>query len=197
MAGYARYTALLDACVLYPLAVADSLMSLATAGLFAAKWTRQIEREWMAALEEQRPDLKGKLEVRRDYMREAIPDWEVSETGWVALVNSYELPDPDDRHVLAAAVAGHADCIVTANLRDFPPEVLAAYGIEVVNPDRFIINQWDLEPLAAMAAFKCMRARWKRPAATPEDFAQALERNGLAATDLPPVLVRSAGRVRG
>jgi len=61
VAGHARYTALLDACVLYPVAMADALMSLATAGLFAAKWTTKIESEWIAALEEQRPDLKGRL----------------------------------------------------------------------------------------------------------------------------------------
>jgi predicted nucleic acid-binding protein len=182
MAGNARYTALLDACVLYPVAMADSLMSLATAGLFAAKWSTMIELEWIAALEEQRPDLKGKLEFRRDCMREAVPDWEVSKTAWEPLVSSYELPDPNDRHVLAAAVAGHADCIVTANLRDFPVGIVGAYGIEVVDPDRFIINQWDLDPVTAMTAFKHMRARRKRPQATAEDFAQALERGGLPAT---------------
>ncbi|MGH8777803.1 PIN domain-containing protein [Paraburkholderia sp.] len=182
MAGYARYTALLDACVLFPLAITDTLMSLATAGLFAAKWTQRIEYEWITALEEQRPDLKGKLEIRRDSMREAIPDWEVPEAVWTPLTDSFTLPDPDDRHVLAAAVAGHADCIVTANLRDFPPQIAAGYGIEIVDPDRFVINQWDLDSLTAMSAFKRMRARWKKPEATPEDFARALERNGLPAT---------------
>lgn len=182
MAGNARYTALLDACVLFPIAITDSLMSLATVGLFAAKWTRQIEQEWIAALEEQRPDLKGKLEFRRDNMRQAVPDWEVPEAAWTPLVASYNLPDSDDRHVLAAAVAGHVDCIVTANLRDFPSDIVGAYGIEVVDPDRFIINQWDLDPIVAMTAFKHMRARRKKPESTPEDFAQALERNGLPAT---------------
>jgi hypothetical protein len=58
MAGNARYTALLDACVLYPIAMTDSLMSLATAGLFAAKWTTRIEQEWIGALEERRPDCR-------------------------------------------------------------------------------------------------------------------------------------------
>lgn len=72
MAGHARYTALLDACVLYPLAMADALMSLAIAGLFAAKWTARIESEWIVALEEKRPDLQGRLGFRRDQMREAI-----------------------------------------------------------------------------------------------------------------------------
>lgn len=182
MAGNARYTALLDACVLYPIAMADALMSLATAGLFAAKWTTRIEQEWISALEERRPELKGRLGVRRDSMREAVPDWEVPETAWQALLDGLQLPDPNDVHVLAAAIAGHADCIVTANLRDFPTEIVAPYGIEVVDPDRFIINQWDLDPLVAIAAFKHMRARWRKPQATPEDFAQALERGGLPAT---------------
>jgi predicted nucleic acid-binding protein len=182
MAGNARYTALLDACVLYPIAITDSLLSLATAGLFAAKWTTRIEQEWISALEERRPELKGKLGVRRDSMREAVPDWEVPESAWQALVGGLRLPDPNDVHVLAAAISGHADCIVTANLRDFPTEIVAPYGIEVVDPDRFIINQWDLDQLAAIAAFKHMRARWRKPQATPEDFAQALERGGLPAT---------------
>ncbi|MCA8298789.1 PIN domain-containing protein [Burkholderia sp. AU30198] len=182
MAGYARYTALLDACVLFPIAVADSLMSLATAGLFAAKWTQRIELEWISNLEEFRPQLTGKLNVRRDSMREAVPDWEVAESAWIPLAGNVTLPDPDDQHVLAAALAGHADCIVTANLRDFPAEAVSPYGIGIIHPDRFIINQWDLDPIGAMSAFKRMRARWKKPQATPEDFAQALERNGLPAT---------------
>jgi predicted nucleic acid-binding protein len=182
MAGNARYTALLDACVLYPIATTDALLSLATAGLFAAKWTREIEREWIAALEQRRQDLQGRLEVRRDAMRDAVPDWEVPEVAWAPLVAGYNLPDANDRHVLAAAVAGHADCIVTANLRDFPAEIVRAYGIEVVDPDRFIINQWDLDPLIAMASFKRMRARWRNPQATPENFARAFEQSGLPAT---------------
>ena len=74
MAGQARYTALLDACVLYPLAMTDALLSIATTGLFAAKWTTRIEEEWIAALERRRPDLIGRLEVRRHSMREAVVD---------------------------------------------------------------------------------------------------------------------------
>lgn len=184
MAGHARYTALLDACVLYPLAIADALMSLAHTGLFAAKWTQRIEQEWMTSLEADRPDLKGKLDIRRDSMRIAIPDWEVPENAWAPLVEGCHLPDPNDRHVLAAAIAGHADCIVTANLRDFPIEIAHRYAIEVTDPDRFIVNQWDLDPLAAMSAFKGMRARRKKPESTPDEFAQVLERNRLPATAL-------------
>lgn len=182
MAGHARYTALLDACVLYPLAMADALMSLATAGLFAAKWTSRIEFEWISALEEKRPDLKGRLNVRRDQMRQAIADWEVTESAWQACAEGLRLPDPNDVHVLAAALAGHVDCIVTANLKDFPSEALEPFGIEVIHPDQFIAAQWDLDQLITVAAFKRMRARWKKPEASAEDFATAMERGGLPAT---------------
>ena len=182
MAGHARYTALLDACVLHPMAMADALMSLASAGLYAAKWSRTIESEWIASIEQRRPELTGKLTYRRDQMREAVPDWEVQERAWRSLADGLKLPDPDDVHVLAAALAGHADCIVTTNLRDFPMDVVGPLGIEITHPDQFIVAQWDLDQLVAVAAFKRMRARWKKPEATPEDFATALERTGLPAT---------------
>ncbi|WP_233261167.1 PIN domain-containing protein [Limnohabitans sp. WS1] len=156
MAGHARYTALLDACVLYPLAMTDALLSLATAGFFSAKWTTRIELEWIRAIERQRPDLVGRLDVRRDSMRLAILDWEVPEPAWVSLAQGIQLPDPDDTHVLAAAIAGHADCIVTSNLKDFPSTVLDVFGIEAIDPDTFIINQWDLDPVNAISAFKRM-----------------------------------------
>jgi hypothetical protein len=182
MAGHARYTALLDACVLFPLAMTNALLSLATAGFFAAKWTVRIEDEWIRSLEKQRPDLVGKLGIRRDSMRDAIPDWEVPEAAWASLVKGICLPDPDDAHALAAAIAGHADCIVTSNLKDFPRAALQEYGIEVIDPDTFIINQWDLDPVNAIAAFKRMRARRKKPQSSPEDFAYALEIGGLPTT---------------
>ena len=71
MAGHARYTAVLDACTLYSTVTADSLMSLAVAGLFAPKWTVRIKQEWMDAVVRGRPDLEGRLDYRRDMMREA------------------------------------------------------------------------------------------------------------------------------
>jgi hypothetical protein len=187
MAGHARYTVVLDACVLYSIAMTDALLSLATAGLYAVKWTTRIEEEWIRALENTRPDLVGKLDVRRDSMRAAIPDWEVPPAQWQCLDLAFTLPDPDDAHVLAAAIVGHADCIVTDNLRDFPTQILQDFDIEAIDPDTFIINQWDLNPVAVISAFKRMRARRKKPESTPEDFAKALEVAGLPIT---------AGRLR-
>ncbi len=182
MAGNTKYTVVLDASVLYSVIITDALMSIAVKGLYAAKWTKKIEKEWISSLEKNRPDLKGRLGTRRDCMREVIPDWDIPETSWSSLVNSLNLPDPDDRHVLAAAICGHADCIVTKNLEDFPLNITSLYGIEIIDPDQFIINQWSLECIPVMSAFKEMRARRKRPTESVEMFAQAFEKNGLIAT---------------
>lgn len=182
MAGHARYTVVIDACVFYSMLQSDAMMSLCARGLFAAKWSVRIEDEWMRALAERRPDGIDKIMRRRDTMRNVVPDWEVPEAAISPLEAGLTLPDPGDTHVLAAAMAGHADCIVTANLKDFPGALLAPYGIEAVDPDRFIINQWDLDPIQAIAAFKAMRARWKRPETSPEDFAVAFDRVGLLAS---------------
>jgi predicted nucleic acid-binding protein len=152
------------------MAMADALMSLAVAGLYAAKWTRRIESEWMRSLALRRPDLTGKLVYRRDQMRTAIPDWEVRERAWRAKVNGLVLPDPGDVHVLAAAVSGRADCIVTANLRDFPVPTLDPMKIEVIHPDTFIVSLWDLDAVVVASAFNRMRTRWRKPEASPEDL---------------------------
>lgn len=182
MAGHVRYTALLDACVLYPTTVSDALMSLSVAGLYAAKWTVAIEHEFIAGLEQKRPELVGKLGRRRDLMRAAIPDWEVAPAAFEALIPCLALPDANDVHVLAAAIAGHADCIVTANLKDFPDEVVEVHGIEVIHPDDFIVMQLDIDSVVGLSALKSMRARMKAPPRSPEEFAQLLERSQLFST---------------
>jgi predicted nucleic acid-binding protein len=182
VAGHARFTAVLDACVLFPIATADALVSLAVAGLFSAKWTVAIEDEWLAVADRRHPGLSGRFTNRRDAMRDAVLDWEVNAEGWKALAPSLTLPDPNDVHVLAAAIAGHADCIVTTNLKDFPASVLEVFGLVALHPDDFIVAQLDLDLYPALGAFKAMRARKRNPAYTAEEFAAAMERNGLVAT---------------
>ena len=129
-----------------------------------------------------RPDLVGRLDVRRDQMRAAAVDWEVPESGWRPLATGLALPDPNDVHVLAAAIAGHADCIVTPNLADFPPAALVPHGLERIHPDEFIVAQIDLDLVSTLPAFRAMRARRRNPQNTPLEFAAALERNGLVQT---------------
>ncbi len=88
-----------------------------------------------------------------------MPDWEITEVAWNSIAGSLNLPDLNDVHVLAAAIAGHADCIVTRNHQDFPPSIMAIHGIDILDPDEFIVNQWDLENVPVMAAFKGMREK--------------------------------------
>jgi hypothetical protein len=101
-------------------------MEMAAMGLFRAKWTDRIHEEWISSLLENRPDLtRNKLERTRDLMNEAVPDCLVD--GYEPLTAGVELPDENDRHVLAAAIHCSADALVTFNLKDFPPDRLAPY----------------------------------------------------------------------
>src|SRR5215813_13223617 len=125
----ATLTALFDACVLYPAPLRDLLMWLALTGLFNARWTDQIHDEWIRNVLADRPDLKAEqLERTRLLMNTKVRDCLV--TGYDDLIERLTLPDPDDRHVLAAAIRAGADVIVTINLRDFPEPTLAQFSIE-------------------------------------------------------------------
>ena len=114
-------------------------------GLVHARWTERILDECFDNLLENRPDLEAEeLERTRRLMCGAIPDCLV--TGYESRISGITLPDIDDRHVLAAAIEGGADCIVTFNLRDFPEERLEPYGIEAVHPDDFVLGFVESEP---------------------------------------------------
>ena len=182
MAGHNRYTALLDANVLYSVAISDALMEVAATGIYAAKWSNAIDEEWVRNLAKNKNRAEADFHTRRESMHDACPDWEVPEEGWKLIEPCLTLPDVNDRHVLAAAVAGHADSIVTINIKHFPASVLEPLGITALHPDEFLLQQLELEPLVVLPAFKVMRARLKNPAFTPEKFVDAMERNGLIQT---------------
>lgn len=99
-----------------------------------------------------------------------------------SVADTLKLPDPDDRHVLGAAIVGHADAIVTFNLKDFPAKALSAYNIEAQHPDDFIANQLDLRQLESLAAIKAMRARLRNPPKTAGELIATFERNQLPIT---------------
>jgi predicted nucleic acid-binding protein len=126
------FTAFLDACVLYPAPLRDLLMELAVADLFRAKWSTQVHEEWIEAVLAERADLtRERLQRTRTLMEAHVRDALVS--GYEELIESLDLPDPDDRHVLAAAIRGRADLIVTANLKDFPADRLAKWSLRFRN----------------------------------------------------------------
>ena len=180
MAGSSRYTAILDANVLYPQLLRDTLLSLAVARLYHARWTATIHGEWTRNLLLTRPDLATKLPAVVALMNSSVPDCLV--TNYEKLAESLELPDPDDRHVLAAAIVGHADAIVTFITKDFPEAVLQPYGIEVQHPDEFVVNQLQLQKIPALSAIKKMRARWTNPARPAQELITAFELRGMPMT---------------
>ena len=131
----AGFTAFYDANVLYPAELRNLLMHLALTGLFRAKWSADVHEEWICSLLQKRPDLtRDKLERTRMLMDKHAVDALV--TGYEDLIPGLQLPDKQDRHVLAAAIRCHANVIVTMNLRDFPSDVLAPLGMEAQHPRR-------------------------------------------------------------
>lgn len=172
------FTALYDACVLFPAPIRDVLMHLALTDLYHARWTNQIHDEWIGAVLEKRPDLtRAQLERTRDLMNAHARDALVAD--FEDLIPSITLPDPDDRHVLAAAIRGRADVIVTYNLKDFPGEAVAAYGIAVQHPDEFLTHTFDFAPGVVLSALQRLRLSLKNPPVAVEDYLSRLEQHEL------------------
>ena len=177
----ANFTALYDACVLYPAPLRDFLLRLAMTELFRARWTDHIHDEWIGSVLGDRQDIMAEqLERTRQLMNQAVPDCLV--TGYEELIDGLALPDPDDRHVLAAAIRCQAGVIVTYNFNDFPADVIGRYGIEAQHPDEFIVHLLDLDPGAVCSAARLQRQALKNPPKSPKEFLDTLLRQGLAGT---------------
>ena len=110
-------------------------------------------------------------------MDRAVPDCLI--TGYEELIDSLTLPDPDDRHVLAAAIVGHADVIVTWNVKDFPSESLEAFDILVETPDTFVSHVLDLGKGAALKQVANHRAALRNPPKSVDEYLDTLEAQGL------------------
>lgn len=174
-------TAILDACVLYPAPLRDFFMHLGVLDTFRARWTEAIHDEWTRNLLKNRDDLQlEQLERTRELMNAHVRDCVVE--NYEELIEKLELPDPDDRHVLAAAIHAKADAIVTFNLKDFPNENLAPFGIEAVHPDRFIVALIDENAALVISAATNQQKSLKNPPRTMAELLETLENNGLAET---------------
>jgi hypothetical protein len=174
--------AVYDACVLYPAFLRDFLVRLAIhgrrEGVCRAKWTGRIHREWIRAVLRARPELRQKLLRTRELMDRHVRGCRVQ--GYERWEQRLTLPDPDDRHVLAAALACVADIIVTFNTSDFPAVTLRPFGIVAVQPDTFAYQLLDSGIVASAAADHLSSLR--HPPMSSSDYVDALVRNGLPAT---------------
>ena len=156
-------------------------MWLGLSGLFRARWSSQIHGEWKRSLLANRLDLSAEqLDRTSQLMDEAIPDALVS--GHETLIPNLVLPDPDDRHVLAAAVRCNADVIVTFNEKDFPADILQPLGIEAQHPDEFIDNLFDLDPPTVVQTAQQQRSSLKFPPVDVDQYLESLLRQGLVQT---------------
>jgi predicted nucleic acid-binding protein len=174
----ARFTALFDASVLYSAAISYLVMETARAGIFRARWSPDIHDEWTRSLIEKRPDLDAeRIQRRREIMDQAVPDALI--TDYQDLVEAVDLPDPNDRHVLAAAIAGNADVIVTLNLKHFPADRLVRYGIESQHPDTFLIHQRGLNEQRFLQCVRRTRRRLKNPEMDVDEYLDGLRKAGL------------------
>jgi predicted nucleic acid-binding protein len=172
------FTAVLDACVLYPAPLRDLLVQMGCLGMFRAKWTEAIHSEWIEALLLKEPHRsRERLEHVRDLMNESVLDANV--TGYESLVGSLNLPDPNDRHVLAAAIRCNADAIVTFNKKDFPQSTLDQFGIEAIHPDDFICSQLSLDIVKGCSAARICRERLTRLTFTVDQYLSNLKRQRL------------------
>ena len=175
------FTAVYYACVLYPAPLRDFLMWLGLSGRFRARWSTQIHEEWKRNLLINRPDLRpDQVDRTSALMDQAIPDGLVSD--YEALIAGLHLPDPDDRHVLAAAIRCSASVIVTFNEKDFPQAALTPFGIEAQHPDLLIDNLFDLDAAAVVSAAQKQRAQLKSPPLDVDRYLDALLRQGLVQT---------------
>ncbi len=139
-----EYAALLDACVLAPMPLCDTLLRLAEhPAFYRPLWSEEILQEVGNVLENKFGYTWKQRDRRLDAMRKAFPEAAVK---LPVKLDSFDCPDKDDRHVLAAAVRGQANAIVTNNTKDFPEECLEQYGLLCQTPDEFLLHQFYLNP---------------------------------------------------
>lgn len=149
--------ALLDANVLFPTILREVLADLAAAGLFTPLWSDRILAEWRHAAARLGPEQDSVAGAEIALLRLRFPGALVADDGTRAIDEDF--PDPDDRHVVEAALAGGAQVIVTANLRDFPPRLLAGLGLSAAHPDAFLLDLFHRHPAEIRAALESARAK--------------------------------------
>lgn len=177
----ARVSVLLDANILYPASLRSVFIQLSIEGLFHVRWTDDIHREWIENLLENEPRReRAKLERTRRLMDAAIEDCLV--TDYADLIPTLNLPDPDDDHVLAAAIVGRCQAIITKDLGHFPATMFKEYGLEAVHPDQFLSRQLDAHPFKFCQALREILNQCKNPPYTIDEYLNILTQHGLKNT---------------
>ncbi len=174
-----RFKAVLDTNVVFPIVIRDLLFWLAYYELYTPKWSAHIFDEWKDVM--LRKDVSVvEAEKRIQRANKAFPDALVK--NYEVLIEHLNLPDPRDCHVLAAAIKTNANVIVTNNLKDFPQEYLASFGLTAKSADDFLTDIIDLNPEQAILAFKEMVLNRRNPAMNEFEVLDSLRKSGLTDT---------------
>lgn len=173
----AGFSVVLDACVLVPVSLADTLLRIAEYDVYRPVWSSRILAEVRGAILRVHPDLDaGRVDARLHAMDAAFEDACVN--GWEALEPGIRLPDPGDRHVVAAALCGRAQAIVTHNVADFPAKPLEDLGLHALSPDDFLLDALDLAPDVVGRVIVEQAADARRPPLAVEEVLESLRRAG-------------------
>ncbi len=174
MNQYWQLKIVLDANVLYPAPIRDLLLNIADMEIYSPKWSAIIQEEWVRNLLGKRPDISRNRILRTvKLMDESFPEANVTE--FEELIGELNLPDPDDRHVLAVAIKSEADAIVTFNRKDFPKNYLKTFNIVIYSPNEFLEVLHDLSPTLINQAFSNQLASLKNPPKTKTELIETLE----------------------
>lgn len=165
---------LLDACVLYPPVLRGVLLGVARQGLFEPLWSARLLEEWARAAA--RRGAACEMEARGEIalLRAGWPGAEVAPRP--GLEERLYLPDPGDLHVLAAAIAGSADILLTHNARDFPRGTLALEGVSRADPDAFLLGLWKATPAPIADAVGEVATEAARREGAPVDLRRLMKR---------------------
>jgi len=174
-----RFKCVLDTNVIYPLEVRDLLFWLAHFDLYTPKWSEHIFDEWKEVMKRKGiPDQEAAK--RADKANQAFPDALVQ--NYSGLIEGLNLPDPKDRHVLAAAIKANAHVVVTNNIKHFPEAYLATFGLTAKTADDFLTDIIDLNPDQAIAAFQQMVLYRRNPNLNEYEVLAILRKRGLGQT---------------
>ena len=180
--AFSPVVAVCDACILYPFHLRNVIVQAAVDGLFHARWTDEIHDEWMRNVMANVPDLSvERLNATKQLMNIALPEATVS--GYEKHIQTISLPDPDDRHVVAAAIEAKATHILTWNLRDFPARILKAHGLVRQTPDAFLAHLYDQAPQLLLASLTNARRNLSKSGLSAEEFLDVLRDQKLTQLD--------------
>ncbi|MEQ9693507.1 PIN domain-containing protein [Shimia sp. SDUM112013] len=165
---------LLDTCVIYPTVMREMLLGVAGAGAFQPLWSARILEEWARAARKIGPQGEAQARGEIALTRAAWPKAEVS---WPSsLENRLYLPDASDTHVLAAAIAGSADAIVTVNAKDFPKHILFEEGLDRIAPDELLFGIWQAQPDLVQGVAEAVRGEAERLSGEAWDMRRLLKK---------------------